>query len=386
MTTEHRTNMDELSSWESQIRQLSDIILANVVMFSELPAPTFKEDKRRDFLLQRFAESELINVSYDEKGNALGILPGTSGDRNILLVSHLDSNIPEEVDHTVTVRPESIAGRGVSDNAMGLASIASLPQILKHLGINLKANIILMGSTKSLGKGNLEGLRFFLDNKTLAIDFGLVVEGVKLGRLSHASIGMLRGEISYLIPEEYDWTKFESGGATIGITEVINKILAIPLPSRPKTSINIGSVKAGTTHDKRANKALLQFEIRSESEEQVHELAATIDMIAAEQASKTGADVQFQIIASRRPGGIAFSNPIVTHARTILRSLGISPRFTPSINELAAFIDNKIPALTLGITDGENLTEEMEEKVYINPIYKGLTQIIGMLTAMDQEI
>jgi len=384
MTTEFSEITKALDDWEKKIHQLSEIILANAVMFSEIPAPTFSEKERQTFLLNRFTESDLLNCSTDEMGNALGILPGVKGEKNILLVSHLDSHIPEEVDHTVSVSPHSITGSGVSDNALGLAAIASLPQILELLNIKLNANLILMGSARSLGKGNLEGLRFFLDNKTLPIDYGLVVEGVKLGRLSHSSIGMLRGELTYQIPEEYDWTKFGSGGAVVGMTEMIDKILALPLPTRPKTSIVLGSFNAGNTYNKVANKAKLQFEIRSESEEQVHQLGGHIDMIAAEQASRTGAEVQFNVIASRRPGGIPFNHPIVTAARSILNTLGVVPRFMPSTSELSAFIDNGIPALTLGITDGEELGD-IEEKIQIEPVFKGLAQLVGVLEALDKD-
>ena len=48
-----------------------------------------------------------------------------------------------------------------------------------------------MGSARSLGRGDLEGLRFFLDNFKKPITAGVCIEGVKLGRLSYSSIGIV---------------------------------------------------------------------------------------------------------------------------------------------------------------------------------------------------
>ena len=35
-------------------------------------------------------------------GNAVGFLPGARGERTILLVSHLDTIVPKDVDHNET--------------------------------------------------------------------------------------------------------------------------------------------------------------------------------------------------------------------------------------------------------------------------------------------
>ncbi|MFW6274385.1 MAG: hypothetical protein ACOC2P_00960 [Spirochaetota bacterium] len=66
-----------------------------------------------------------------------------------------------------------------------------------------------------------------------------------------------------------------------------------------------------------------------------------------------------------------------------MKSLDINPRISPSTSELSAFIDHGIPALTLGLTNGENLNKP-EESIDIDPIYNGLTQLLGLLIAIDK--
>jgi len=374
--------LSNLDYYKEKIVNLKDIFLANLVMLNEIPAPTFLEEERRNFILERFTDYELQNCSVDEKSNALAVIPGKTGEGNILLCAHMDTVFPATTDTTVSIQPNLVSGPGVADNGAGLAALVTLPLILKELDIHLNSNIILIGTSRSLGKGDLEGLRFFLDHSQMSINYGICLEGVKLGRISYSSIGMLRGELTYKIPEEYDWTRFNSVGAIVNMTEMISRILEIPLPGRPRTSINLGSVEAGSSYNMQAMKAKLKFEIRSESEEMVESLAKKIGNLAEEMSSQTDSEVLFHEVARRKPGGTLFSHPLNTKSREILNHLGIKPRFSPSTSELAAFIDKEIPAITMGMTTGENLGEP-DESIHIEPLYTGLAQLVGMIEAID---
>lgn len=376
--------LEKLPEYERKLRDLKETILANLVMISEIPSPTFSEQRRVQFLTDRFDEYGLQNCSTDEVDNAIGILPGTEGERNILVVAHLDTNFDNTVDHTISVETDRVIGPGVGDNALGLATLASLPLALEHLGLSLRSNLLLMGSSRSLGRGNIEGLRFFLANTNLEVAAAVCIEGVILGRISYSSIGMMRCEISYTVPEEYDWTRFGAVGSIVVINEVINQILEIPLPRRPRTSIVLNSIEGGgKSFDKIAKTAVLRFEIRSESGEMVVRLRDQIESIVAEVSSNTGAEVTFDVFARRKPGGIAFSHPLAVSVREIMRTLEIKPRISPSTSELSAFIDRNVPALTLGITDGEKMNDR-NEAVIIDPIFRGITQLIGLVLAIDR--
>lgn len=100
-----------------------------------------------------------------------------------------------------------------------------------------------------------------------------------------------------------------------------------------------------------------------------------------EVSSKTGDHVELNIISRRSPGGIPFDAPLTKCAREVMKQLDIEPRLSPSISELAALIEKKIPALTLGITTGQ--LSKLDDTIQIDPIYKGLAQIIGTILAID---
>lgn len=374
---------EQLKTYRQAAESMREILLANAVMIGEIPSPTFYEDARVRFMEDRFSECGLQNCSTDEAGNGFGILNGDTGERQILLIAHADTVFGDKVDHTISMRADRMVGPGVGDNSLGLAVLASLPILLEKLDIHLKSHLILMAASRSLGRGNLEGLRFFLNNNKRPIAGALCVEGVKLGRLSYTSIGMLRGEINVRVPELYDWTRFGAAGAVITLNDIINKINRIPLPKRPKTSIVLGSIEGGNSFNNIATRSLLRFEIRSESAEVVRDIHEEIKDRITEISLETSAEIALDIVARREPGGIDFRHPLVRHSRDILKALNIEPRVAPSTSELSELIRHEIPAITLGLTTGSNLNQ-VNEEVMIEPIFNGIAQLLGMLIAMDE--
>lgn len=372
----------ELPKLEEKLKKYREVLLANLVMLGEIPAPSFKEQDRIEFILNRFDEAGLTDSSIDDSGNGIGIQSGSESERAILINAHADTIFSEKTDHTMQVHSDSITGPGVADNSLGLATLITLPYILEDLGIQLKNDLVLLAGVKSLGRGNLEGIHFFLENNTMNISNAICIEGIQLGRLSYSSLGMLRGEITCRVPESYDWSRFGDASAILTLNEIINKMNDMRLPRRPRTSIVMGSISGGTAFNTIARDATLGFEVRSESQEIVEQAGRTIHDIVMEVSSKTGDEVELDIFARRTPGGIGYGHPLNNCVRTVMKSLSIEPRLAPSISELSALIDKGIPALTLGITTGES-TFKTNETIQIEPIYKGLAQLIGTIIAVD---
>jgi tripeptide aminopeptidase len=377
----------QLGTIHDKAVELKETLLANLVMLAEIPAPTFSEHERSRFLMDRFSECQLQNCSTDEMSNAVGILvgtdPGENNERNILAVAHTDTVFGPGDDHTIEVRENSAIGAAVGDNSLGAAALATLPTLLDGLGIRLKSNLVLLGATQSLGRGNLEGLNFFLDNVTFPIRAGVCVEGVQLGRLSYESLGMVRGEITVDVPETYDWTQFGASGAINIINQVINRIHQIPLPAQPRTGINIAALKSGRSLNTIPTHAELRYEIRSESAEMVDQVHEQVVNITEELSARTQAAVQLDVFAHREPGGVHYAHPLVRQTSKIMQQLDIKARIRPSNSELSAFILHDIPAITLGITTGQRRNKP-NESVDIEPMFTGLTQLVATILAIDE--
>ncbi len=376
---------DKAPEYRDALSQLKEILLANVVMASEIPSPTGEEEELVRFLYDRFTEAGLHNISVDEAGNGAGVLPGTT-DHNILVAAHVDKIWSASDDHTISVTADHMRGRGVADNSLGVATLASLPIILDTLGVRLQSNLVLLGTTSSLGRGDLGGMRFFLGNTPLTFGYGLCLEGVDLGRLSYSSVGMIRGEISVHLREKASPPFQGSGAGAIGpLSKIVDAILRIDRPEKPRTSILLGSISSGSGFNVPPLSGSLRFEVRSENEEVVNRISDQINEIVEETVAQEDCATELSVLARRRPGSIDFQHPLVKAARDTMAALDICPRVAPSISELSALLDHGIPALTLGITSGENHSAP-DEQIDINRIFTGVAQIVATLQYMDQAL
>lgn len=378
--------LKRLPEFRDAAAAMQDILLANLVMIGEVPSPTGAEDRRVQLILQRLSESGLQNCSSDEKGNGYGVLFGEQGAQNILVSAHADTFVSDAVDQTIEVGQDRLVGPFVGDNSLALAAMVSLPTLFERLQIRLKSNLLFLAAAKALGRGNLEGLKHFLANSVMPIHAGLCLDGVQLGRLNYSCLGMLRGDIVCRLPDDYNWAQFGVAGAIIPMNDVISRINKIALPRRPLTSIVFGSIEGGIAYHNIARQVTLRFEVRCEASDLLKQIRQQIENIAAEVTAQSGVKVKLDIFAEREPGSIDISHPLVQSGRAIISALGLEPMLYPTTSALAAFIDKKIPAVTLGIATGERKGEldEIDESVRIAPIFTGMAQLAGMILAMDQ--
>jgi len=374
--------LDTILDYRSNLMGMRERLLADAVMIGEIPSPTFHEEKLVEFMRNRFTEEGLDQISVDEVRNATAILNGTDGKKTILIAAHTDRLWNASIDHSITVTAETLIGPGIADNGLGAAVLTTLPSLLEAVGVKLKSNLILLGASRSMGRGDLEGLRFFTNNSKVPIGAAVCLEGIQLGRLSYSSLGMNRCEISVTTPEERNWESWSLSGAIIALNQIVQRILAIETPEAPKTSIILGSLSSGSSYNVPPTQALLRFEVRSEEPGMVTRIREQIQEIIAQSVAENRIRADLEVIASRRPGSIGFSHPYVRSVREIMKRLGIEPEVAPSTSELSVLLENGIPSLTLGITEGDN-KHQVDETIRIDPIFSGLAQMIGLLQTID---
>ncbi len=376
---------DVICEYPEALKPLRERLLANLVMIAQIPSPTGEEAGRARFLLDRFAEAGLSDATSDEAGNAAGRLIGRQSNRTILLASHLDTIFPSIQDHSVVVEADRILGPGVGDNALGAAIVSLMPSILDHLGIELDSDLILLGSTGSLGKGSHAGLRFFLDHLPGRVDCGICVEGMQLGRVNYFSVGTARADIVCTVrPSPEPSRSYGSESALVVLNHIINRILGIELPSRPFTKIKMGKMSAGVSYDVEPDHAELALEVVSHSDRKLEQVCGEIRDVVHEMSARHSVDASFDLFFTTQAGGIPFAHPLVRSVIEVMEQLGIEPDQGHSPSELSELIRRDIPAVTLGISRGQKAKKKNPDHVLIDPILVGVAQLVGVILAIDE--
>ncbi|MFW6052576.1 MAG: hypothetical protein ACOC8I_01570 [Desulfosalsimonas sp.] len=372
---------------EDQLRSIKEVIISNIILLGQTPSPTFAEGARAELFLNRLADGHADECTTDDFGNPIGIIKGTSNGATppIFAVGHLDTAFDEDVDYSYIVRKNSITGPGLLDNTVSVGVLASLPVILKTLGLSFESDIVLPGVIQSIGKGNLAGMRHLLDNWSGPVRGGVILEGEKIGRLNYYSEGIIRGEVNCRVPQSEGRTYRYHPNAILVLNELINEILSMRLPQRPHSRVIIGRMQGGFKHGLIAYDAQLGFEIQSDSDEMVRLMFDEIQDIVDGLGHEHSVDLEMEVISTQNAATLRYRHSLVKTTVAVMKRLGLKPFSESSESELSIFLSKQIPAVTLGLTTGKNIHTE-NATMKIDPMFKGIAQVIGVLMAIDNGV
>lgn len=379
--------LDRLPFFVDQIKSIKEWVIANIVLIGQTPAPTFHEAARTEIFLERLLDAQVDQCATDDFNNAIGIIRGESGTEKppIFLVANLDTTFGAEIDHNYIIRKNTISGPGIIDNSVSAGVLASLPVIVRHLELSFQSDIVLAGVIQSIGNGNLKGIRHLLNNWKGPVRGGVIMEGEKLGRLNYYAEGIIRGEIHCNISTADQWAYKYKPNAILILNEVINEILAMELPRRPRSRVILGKISGGFKHGLIAYDANLGFEIQSDSDEMVKRMFSEVEDIVEGISHEHSVELKLDVITTLNAATLKYRHPLVKSAVAVMERLGLKAISESSESELSIFLSKQIPAVTLGITTGKNAHLE-NASIKIDPMFIGIAQVLGVLAAIDNGV
>ena len=378
--------LNNLPAFVDTIKSIKETIITNIVLIGQVPSSTFKEKRRTSIFMERLAEFHVDECTTDGYRNPIGIVKGTSETKPpIFVVAHLDAIWGTDIDHYFTIKENSITGAGIMDNSIGVGVLASLPEIFRKLNLRFESDIVLAGVIQSIGRGNLRGIRHLLKTWATPIRGAVCIESYELGRLNYYADGMIRCEVDCNISTTNGWEHKFKPNAILTINEVINQILKLRLPQKPRSRVIIGKTSGGFKHGMIAYDARLGFEIQSNSDKMVKSVFNNIKDIVEGIDHEYEVELKLKTLSNISAARLKFNHPLVKSTVAIMKKLDLTPVSEPCESELSIFLSRKIPAVTLGITRGENY-QKINAMAEIEPMFKGIAQIVGVIMAIDNGV
>ncbi len=130
--------------------------IAQQIEITEIPAPTFKEQRRGQYFKSQLEALGLDDVQMDDIGNVYGIRHGTGNGPVLYVTAHLDTVFNFD---KINVKNEDgiLHAPGIGDDSRGLAAVLSMVRAFNESGINTTGDIIFGGDVHEVGFGNSEG-------------------------------------------------------------------------------------------------------------------------------------------------------------------------------------------------------------------------------------
>jgi len=377
-------------------------LLDLAVAIQQIPAPTFHEAERAEFVRARFAEENLQKVEIDSVGNVYGCLNASHGPRSIVhrslvISAHLDTVFPLNVDLRCEREPERILAPGIGDNSLGVAGLIGLVWMLREDKISLPGELWLVANVGEEGLGNLRGMKALVDRFVGATRLGssehpqytekghphgplafVVIEGMALGQVYHRGLGVRRYRITVRTAGGHSWNDYGQPSAIHELTALSTRIAALELPRSPRTTLNVGTISGGSSVNVIASEADLELDLRSENEQSLETLAEQVEQIARA-AEKPGVTVELEVIGQRSSGELPADHPLVLLAQDGLRAVGIEPRLSIGSTDANLPLSRGLSSVTIGLTTGGR-SHTVHEFMNIAPLEKGMEQLVRLVS------
>ncbi len=377
-----KSHLEKLSLYEKKIWEIREVVISNIVLIGQIPAPTFGEEERVKFFMDRMADFQVDECAADDRGNAVRVIEGASKtSKPIYLVTNLDTSFKDDAMCDYIVTEKAIKGPGVRHNSTAAGVLLSLPEIFRRLDLVFDSDIVMVGSIESLGRGNQMGIRRLLQSRTEPARGAICLETAELGAIGCHSDGRIRGEIE-CATRTGAADLSDASNAVTAVNEVINRMREVRLPEKPLAGMDIGTLSGGVIDDENAYKAAIGFEIFGESDGMTRGIFSDVRNIVNSVDRRFDVELKLNRISELNAARISSEHPLVQCAGAVLNRLGIEAVEGPSANAQSIFLSRGTPAITLALTHGSAM-DQKDEMVEIEPIYKGISQVLGVLTAMD---
>ncbi|MBU0927091.1 MAG: hypothetical protein KKA67_05040 [Spirochaetes bacterium] len=379
---------------KDSLSSLKELLIGNAIMLGEVPsyAGTWQSDDemssvdysvRARFFADRMAELGVDECTTDPLGNPIGIIKGSDPARPpILVCAELDSlfNPPGDIHYSIS--GDTIVGPGLMDNALGAAAVMSLPDILRREGLSFKSNVLLAGISNTMRESkNLVLVDRFLDCLSVKPCAALIIKGGELGRLNYYSEAVVRADI---VCERRPGARTTPPNMIIVANEIIDRLLTIALPQKPETTVTVGMIRGGYKYGSPATTARIGIELRSTSNEALSELSEKVSSILDLLRYERRVDIEYDVAAELGAESLGWSHPLTKAAVAVLGELGLEPSVYPSVSELFYYLKRGIPAITVGVANGNEYHQE-SASASLSSLYTGLAQIVGIMLAADEE-
>jgi tripeptide aminopeptidase len=325
-----------------------------------IPAPTFLEGKRAEWMIQQFRSCG-CEARLDRGGNVIASFDSSSRAQYVALTAHLDTVLAPRVPEDIRIEPDgTMRGPGVSDNGAGLAALLALAKVLKTVNKpELTGPLLFVANVGEEGEGNLNGMRYLCRQSSLAskIRAYVVLDGPTLDHVTSQALASRRFDITYTGAGGHSWSDFGVANPIHALARAVSLFIegAPAMSGPPRVSYNFGTIEGGSSINSIATRARAKVDIRSESPARidalVNLLTESVDRsLQAENENATGARLAAKLkeIGSRPGGALPAGAAILRYIKAVDAHLGLRSYLDCASTDANIPLSMGLPAISIG--------------------------------------
>jgi acetylornithine deacetylase/succinyl-diaminopimelate desuccinylase-like protein len=334
-----------------------------------IPAPPFGEQKRAQWLAERFAEAGLAEVRTDEIGNVLGFLypanhPAESTGHILVLSAHLDTVFPAGTGiHPALTEKDGTArleAPGACDNGAGIAGLLALAQALIHGQVDSPVPLLFVGNVGEEGEGDLRGVRHLYSGPVAGrIAAHIVLDGAGADSAVTQALGSRRFQVSICGPGGHSFTDFGTPNPIAALANALAALSKTTIPDEPRTTMNLGTIHGGTSVNSIPESAVATVDFRSTSAEELLRLEVALHRAVEDAIEAANAEAKsiaargklgfsIQKIGDRPAAQLPDNSPILEALQAVDRRLDLKTTVRLGSTDANVPISLHVPAVSIG--------------------------------------
>jgi acetylornithine deacetylase/succinyl-diaminopimelate desuccinylase-like protein len=319
-----------------------------------IPAPTFFEQKRAEWMAEKF-RSLGWNVRIDRAGNVIASRQaGSSPESGVAVTAHLDTVLAPRSEEEIKVAADGrMLGPGVSDNGAGLAALVAIAAVW-NAAAPMEAAPVLVANVGEEGEGNLSGMRYLCRAPSKFRAF-LVLDGPNTDHITCQALASRRFEIAIAGPGGHSWSDYGIPNPVHALSRAITLFTDQAPSGGARSSFNFGVVEGGSSINSIPSDARAKVDLRSEDPERIERMAALLGSameraVEVENSRGSGGRVAGRIkeIGSRPGGGLRGDAPILECLRAVDAHLGIRSHLDCSSTDANIPLSLGLAAVSIG--------------------------------------
>jgi acetylornithine deacetylase/succinyl-diaminopimelate desuccinylase-like protein len=327
------------------------------VKLTEIPAPSFQEEKRAE-AVKGILAAEGLTIHTDKIGNVIGELPGSNEREVVLLTAHLDTVFPSGTEIKVRREGDRLVAPGISDNGTGLAGLLAVARAVQAAKIRPRRTILFAANVGEEGEGNLRGMRALIDAYRTKLRAVIVLDGSGTDHVTIKALASRRLEVVITGPGGHSWSDFGMPNPINALVRASVRFINTKVPATPRTTFNLGQIEGGTSVNSIPYEAKLKVDLRSENEDEIVRLESSLrDCVAAgvkdeidnaRERSRGKLDWKINQIGSRPGGELPADSSLLAALRAADEYVGNQSRVERSSTDANIPLSLGIEAIALG--------------------------------------
>ena len=334
-----------------------DWVTDQQVRLTEIPAPSFQEEKRAEAVRALLA-AEGLSLHGDKMGNVIGELHGSREDEVVLLTAHLDTVFPAGTEVKVKREGTRLVAPGISDNGTGLAGMLAVARALHAAKIKPERTILFAANVGEEGEGNLRGMRALIDAYRAKLRAVIVLDGSGIDHVTTKALASKRLEVVITGPGGHSWSDFGMPNPINALVRGSVRFINTKVPASPRTTFNLGQVEGGTSVNSIPYEAKLKVDLRSENEDEIARMETALrecvatgvkdEMDNSRDRSRGKLEWKVNLIGSRPGGDLAPDSPLLAALRSADEFVGNRSRLERSSTDANIPLSMGIDAIAVG--------------------------------------